>query len=212
MASISVEKFDIAGTIRHHFESAKIALLNTPYWVWPLPFLLCVVILLIRETPIGWMTEKPVMEIIAPTIIGLTAMLVLFVHHWTRELFTLMLACLVWALFMRELHFYGTSRGLYITIIVLTVMASYKRDELKEFLSQRAIGTLLPLALWTYFVSKLFDRHVFRSLPDYALWHDNVEETLEASGHVITLALVVMTLRYASLRIQKRAGNKKTAG
>ncbi len=211
MADASTKKFDIAGTISHHFESAKIALLNTPYWVWPLPFLLCIVILLIRQSPVGWMTEKPVMEIIAPTIIGLTAILVLFVHRWTRELFTLMLACLVWALFMRELHFYGTGRGLYITVFVLAVMASYKRDELKEFLSQRAIGTLLPLALWTYFVSKLFDRHVFRSLPDYLLWHDNVEETLEASGHAFTLALVIMTLRYASLRIQKGEGNKKAA-
>ncbi len=207
MTGTTTRKFDITGTIRHHFESAKMALLGIPFWVWPLPFVLCLVILLIRQTPIGWMTEKPVQEIIAPTVICLTAILVLFVHRWTRELFTLMLAALVWALFMRELHFIGTSRALYATIIVLAVLASYKRDEIAEFLNQRAIGTLLPLAMWTYFVSKLFDRHVFRSLPDYALWHDNVEETLETSGHVMTFALVVMTLRYASLRSRKGAKN-----
>lgn len=212
MASKTTKKFDIAGTIRHHFESAKMALLNIPFWVWPLPFLFCVVILLIRQSPIGWMTEKPNQEIIAPTVICLTAILVLFVHRWTRELFTLMLACLVWALFMRELHFFGTSRALYITVIVLAVMASYKRDELAEFLSQRAIGTLLPLALWTYFVSKQFDRHVFSFLPDYVLWHDNVEETLETCGHVLTFSLVIATLRYASTRSQKNTrAKKKTA-
>ena len=209
MSDTSTKKFDITGTIRHHFESAKMALLNIPLWVWPLPFLLCFVILLLRISPIGWMTEKPVQEIIAPTVICLTALLVLFVHHWTRELFTLMLACLVWALFMRELHFIGTSRALYAMVIVLAWLASSRRDQIVEFLSQRAIGTLLSLSLWTYFVSKLFDRHVFRSLPDYALWHDNVEETLETSGHVLTFALVVMTLRYASLRGGKGAKDNK---
>lgn len=155
------------------------------------------------------MTEKPNQELIAPTVICLTAMLVLFVHRRTRELFTLMLACLVWALFMRELHFIGTSRALYITVITLTIIASYKRDELAEFLSQRAIGTLLPLALWTYFVSKLFDRHVFQFIPDYALWHENVEETLETCGHVFTFSLVIATLRYASTRIKKSSRSKK---
>lgn len=201
MAGFQLEKSDIGGAVRHHFESAKITLLNTPYWVWPAPFLMSVVILLIRETPIGWITEKPVMEIIAPTIIGLTAILTLFVHYWTRELFTLMLAFLVWALFLRELHFYGTSKGLYITVTALAIIASLKRENLRAFLSRRAIGTLLPLAMWTYFISKMFDRHMFRFLPDYGLWHNNVEETLEVIGHALTFALVIMTLRYASLRI-----------
>lgn len=209
MASTTSKKFDIAGIIRHHFESAKMALLNTPIWVWPLPFILCLVILLIRQSPIGWITEKSVQEIIAPTIICLTAILVLFVHRWTREWFTLMLACLVWALFMRELHFYGTSWALYTTVIVLAVVASHKRDEIAEFLGQRAIGTLLTLSLWTYFVTKLFDRHYFSFLPYYNDWNNNVEESLETIAHVMVFALVVMTLRIGSLRSQKGTRKKK---
>jgi len=203
------KKFDIAGTILHHLESAKMTLLGIPFWVWPMPFLLCIVILLIRQTPIGWMTEKPVQEIIAPTVICLTAVLVLFVHRWTRELFTLMLAVLVWALFMRELHFYGTGRGLYATVIVLAFLASAKRDKLGEFLGQRSIGALLGLSLWTYIVSKMFDRHYFSFLPAYHDWNNNVEETLETCGHLFVLSLVVMTLRFASLRSKKSSGDKK---
>ena len=176
------KKFDIAGTILHHLESAKMTLLGIPFWVWPMPFLLCIVILLIRQPPIGWMTEKPVQEIIAPTVICLTAVLVLFVHRWTRELFTLMLAVLVWALFMRELHFYGTGRGLYATVIVLAFLASAKRDKLGDFLGQRSIGALLGLSLWTYIVSKMFDRHYFSFLPAYHDWNNNVEETLDTCG------------------------------
>ncbi len=203
------KKFDIAGTILHHLESAKMTLLGIPFWVWPMPFLLCVVILLIRQSPIGWITEKPVQEIIAPTVICLTAVLVLFVHRWTRELFTLMLAVLVWALFMRELHFYGTGRGLYATVIVLAFLASAKRDILGEFLGQRSIGALLGLSIWTYIVSKMFDRHYFSFLPAYHDWNNNVEETLETCGHLFVLSLVVMTLRYASLRSREISGDKK---
>ncbi|MCK5495157.1 MAG: hypothetical protein KAI80_02000 [Hyphomicrobiaceae bacterium] len=203
------KKFDIAGTILHHLESAKMTLLGIPFWVWPMPFLLCVVILLIRQSPIGWMTEKPVQEIIAPTVICLTAVLVLFVHRWVRELFTIMLAVLVWALFMRELHFYGTGRGLYATVIVLAFLASAKRDKLGDFLGQRSIGALLGLSLWTYIISKMFDRHYFSFLPAYHDWNNNVEETLETCGHLFVLSLVVMTLRYASLRSREISGDKK---
>ena len=209
MTGKNKKKFNIAGTILHHLESAKMTLLGIPFWVWPMPFLLCIVILLIRQTPIGWMTEKPVQEIIAPTVICLTAVLVLFVHRWTRELFTLMLAVLVWALFMRELHFYGTGRGLYATVIVLAFLASAKRDKLGDFLGQRSIGALLGLSLWTYIVSKMFDRHYFSFLPAYHDWNNNVEETLETCGHLFVLSLVVMTLRYASLRSKKSSGDKK---
>ncbi len=203
------KKFDIAGTILHHLESAKMTLLGIPFWVWPMPFLLGVVILLIRQSPIGWLTEKPVQEIIAPTVICLTAVLVLFVHRWARELFTIMLAVLVWALFMRELHFIGTSWALYATVVVLAFLASAKRDELSEFLGQRSIGALLGLSLWTYIVSKMFDRHYFSFLPAYHDWNNNVEETLETCGHLFVLSLVVMTLRYASLRSREISGDKK---
>jgi len=203
------KKFDITGTILHHLESAKMTLLGIPFWVWPLPFLLCVVILLIRQSPIGWMTEKPVQEIMAPTVISLTAVLVLFVHRWVRELFTVMLAILVWVLFMRELHFYGTGRALYATVVVLAFLASAKRDELSDFLGQRSICTLLSLSLWTYIVSKMFDRHYFSFLPAYNDWNNNVEETLETFGHLFVLSLVVMTLRYASLRSREGSSDKK---
>ena len=30
------KKFNIAGTILHHLESAKMTLLGIPFWVWPM--------------------------------------------------------------------------------------------------------------------------------------------------------------------------------
>jgi hypothetical protein len=209
MASTSSKKFDIAGMIRHHFESAKMALLSIPIWVALVPVLLCIVILLIRQTPIGWFTEKPVQELAAPVVIGLTAGLALIVHYWLREFFTLLLACFVWALFLRELHFVGTSTGLYISIILLAWWASSRRDEIRDFVKWPSIRALLSCSIWTYFVTKLFDRHYFSFLPYYNDWNNNVEESLETIAHVMVFALVVVTLRIGSLRGQKGTRKKK---
>jgi len=188
------------GTIRHHMESARDALIGTPLWVWPVPALLCVIILLILQTPLGWITAKPFQEIAAPMVIGLTAGLALAVHYWLRSLFTLMLACFAVALFFRELHFVGTNNGIYLAVIILAVWASAKREEIREFIGNRWIAGLLACAVWTYFVTKLFDRHYLSFLPNYVAWENNAEESLETFGHLMVFALVVLTLRLGSLR------------
>ncbi|GBE43439.1 MAG TPA: hypothetical protein ENH05_03240 [Rhizobiales bacterium] len=200
MTNDASRRFPLESTVRHHLGSAKAALLGAPYWVWPLPFLLSAGIFLILQSPIGWFTEKPVQEIVAPVVIGLAAVLALFVHRWVREFFTLLLACFVWALFLRELHFYGTSNGAYAAIILLAWWASSRRDEIRDFLKWPSIRGLLAASLWTYFVTKLFDRHYFSFLPGYYSWNNNVEESLETLAHAMVLALVVVTLRIGSLQ------------
>lgn len=200
MTDDTSKRFSIESTVRHHLTSAKTALLGTPYWVWPLPLLLGAGILLMRQSPIGWFTEKPVQEIAAPVVIGLAAVLALFVHRWVRAFFTLLLACFAGVLFLRELHFSGTGTGAYAAIILLAWWASSRRDEIRDFLKWPSIRGLLGGSLWTYLITKMFDRHYFSFLPDYLSWHDNVEESLETLAHVMVLALVVMTLRLGSLQ------------
>ena len=84
----TTKRIDIAGMVRHHLGSARAAFAGTPYWVWPLPLLLCAGILLIRRSPAGWLTEKDIQEIAAPVVLSMTAGLVLFVHRWARALGT----------------------------------------------------------------------------------------------------------------------------
>jgi len=194
----------ITHAVRHHIESAKLAVLGTPYWVWPMPLLLCAAILLILQTPIGWFTEKPVQEIVAPVVLGITAVLALFVYYRVREFFTLLLACFALALFLRELHFLGTNNGFYVAVILLAWLASSRRDAIHQFLRRRSIGALLSCSLWTYFVTKLIDRHYLSFLPEYVDWHDSVEESLETLGHLMVFALVVVALRVGN--IQGRTG------
>lgn len=198
------QRFDAVAWLRHHAASARMALAGIPYWVWPLPALLWIAVLLIMQTPFRWITEKDVLELISPMVLALAAGTALFVHRWARESFTLMLACFCWALFFRELHFTGTSRGIYAALIVLAWWASSRRDEILPFLARRPVAALLSGAAWTYFITKQLDRHNFGFLPNYRDWNNNVEESLETLAHLMVFALVVATLRAAWLLEAKR--------
>ena len=195
----------IGDTFSYHLNSARAALTGLPLWVWPVPVVLALAVLGVTFSPLGWVTAKPVQEIAAPVVIGMTAVLSFFVHRWTRETFTLLLTVFCWTLFARELHFTGTNNGAYIAIVVLAWLASTKRAEIVHYLRQRPVSGLLGSAVLTYFVTKLFDRGYFSFLLEYRLWHSNVEETMETCGHLMVFALVVVTLHAGSALSRMRA-------
>jgi len=203
----------IKETLNHHLSSARAVFKGLPYWVWPLPLILAQIILILLHTPLGWITEKPVQEIVAPVVIGIAAIMSFFVHRWVNETFTLLLAFFTWTLFVRELHFYGTNNGAYIAIALLAWLASSKRDAFNEYLRWLSVRALLGGSMLTYIVTKVLDRGYLSFLPEYSNWNSNVEESLETCGHLMVLALVVVTLRIGSARIGARlTDNLKVSG
>ena len=160
----------------------------------------------------GWITSKPVQEIAAPVVIGLAAGLSIAVHYRLRQLFSLMLACFAVALFLRELHFTGTTFGLYSTVFVLAVWGNAKWERIRDFAANREIASLLACAVWTYLIAKMFDRHYLSFLPNYYGWHDNVEETLESFGHLMVFALVVATLQLGTVLQTRQAADRADTG
>ncbi len=180
-----------------HWDSGWAALRATPLLAFAIPFLATGLILLIRLSPVGWVTEKPVQEIIAPTVLALAAGSVLLVHHWTRAKFTLMLSVFVWALFLRELHFEFMNGGILFALAGLMWWLSNVRQQLVEWLSSFWIRLWLAGCFCTYFISDMMDRHLFSFLPHYRSWNDNVEETLETVGHLMVFALVFMAFKTA---------------
>lgn len=187
-------------------KTAVVVLKSIPVFVWLLPFVLSLIIWAITRTPMGWMTEKPVQEIVAPVVIGMTAALVLVVHRWVGAKFSLLLACFVWALFFRELHFWGTNNGFYIALVAIMIWGWLSRSQISEFLQCRVIRFFLSGAFLIYFLSKIVDRGYLAFLPEFSVWRHNLEETLETCGHLLVFALVVMTLRVATLRKQQNQG------
>lgn len=180
-----------------HWDSGWAALRATPLLVFFLPFLAAGVILLIRLSPVGWITEKPQQELVAPTVLAIAAGSVLFVHHWVRAKFSLMLSIFVWALFLRELHFEFMNGGILFALAGLMWWLSNVRHELVEWLSNFWIRLWLAGSFFTYFMSDMMDRHLFSFLPHYQSWNNNVEETLETFGHAMVFALVLVTLKVA---------------
>jgi hypothetical protein len=172
---------------------------SIPLLMWGMPFVLSLVIWVIARTPVGWMTEKQVQEIAAPIVIGLTAGLVLMVHKWVQTRFSLILACFVWSLFLRELHFWGTNNGFYIALVAIVIWSWVSRSQLVDFLQYISIRYFLSGAFLIYLLSKIVDRGYLAFLPEFTSWRHNLEETLETSGHVMVFCLVVMTYRIATL-------------
>ncbi|MEP1208513.1 MAG: hypothetical protein ABJM29_11000 [Rhizobiaceae bacterium] len=199
---------DLGTSLKHqfsiHWDSSWAALRATPLLVYVLPFLAAAVILLVRPTSVGWVTEKPVQELIAPTILAMAAGSVLFVYYWTRAKFALMLALFVWALFLRELHFEFMNGGILFALAGLMWWLSNVREELVGWLKVYWIRLWLAGSFFTYFISDMMDRHLFSFLPHYASWHDNVEESLESIGHLMVFALVFTTLKVAGDIVAKK--------
>ncbi|MGD9867273.1 MAG: hypothetical protein AB7U38_04645 [Hyphomicrobiales bacterium] len=189
------ERARALGTPRHHFESAMAALLGTPWWAWFVPFLIGGCVLLLMQTPLGWITDKRIEEVLGPIIMGITAAIAIHGYWRSRGFLTLILAIFCCALFFREWHFWSSSTGFVLAFAFLLWWASMGRDELKPWLAQPRVRGLLTSAMWTYFISQVLDRNILLSLPDYLSWHNNVEETLENSGHLMVLALVLTVQR-----------------
>jgi hypothetical protein len=103
------------------------------------------------------------------------------------------LAVFVLCLFLRELHFRGTNTGFYIALVALIWWASHARDRLEPFISNKTIVTLLMSVLWTYAVSKTFDRHLWDAAMTGGLSRDLFEENLEILGHLLFVLLVMVS-------------------
>ena len=141
-------------------------------------------------------------EFITPTVLEMAAGSVWFLHYWTREKFTLMLAIFVWALFLRELHFEFMNGGILCSLAGLMWWLSMVRQELAQWLENYWIRLWLAAPFFTYFMADMLDRHLFSFLPHYRSWNNNVEETM---AHVMVFTLVFMTFKIAQeISVKKR--------
>jgi len=180
---------------RQHYASGWAALRATPPFAFLMPLLSIALIAIVQQLPFAWFTEKPVQEIAAPVVLAIAAGTVLVGYRWFRETLPLMLAVLVWALFLRELHFEFMNGGILFALAGLAWWLSTVRLEIADWLAHFWIRFWLASAFLSYFISDMLDRHVFSFLPNYRSWNNNVEESLETCGHVMIFALVLATIR-----------------
>lgn len=120
--------------------------------------------------------------------IGLWLSLRGFYYRWLT-LLSLSLLC-------REIHFQGTSTGIYFVIPLLFWYASLHFRELQPYAGSRLLVSLLAGAFVTYFFTITVDRAVWKFLPHHDHWRNNIEETLETLGHAMILATILLSPIY----------------
>jgi hypothetical protein len=134
----------------------------------------------------------------SPSIVIGGAVFALAMVFVARELFTRMpvfnpdwvlLSLFVLTALCRELHFPGTSKGVWVSLVVLVMAAWAWRERLVEPLSRGMRKPALIQMFSTYLLGVLIARHAFKFLPlDPKLINLGLEESLENLAHFMLLA------------------------
>lgn len=184
----------LSGVVEWHWDTAVRVLRATPAWVLLVPLAGMLVIYVLNTSPaIAPFLDKEHAEFIAPVILAFGVIIAAALAATRLEPYFYWLAIFAFCLFLRELHFRGTNTGFYIAFVLLIWWASHARERLEPFISDRRIASLLMAVLWTYLVSKTFDRHVWDSQMTGGMSRDLFEENLENLGHVLFVVLVIVS-------------------
>lgn len=132
-------------------------------------------------------------EILSPMVLAIGTTVAVWLAATRPHVYYKWQALFVFACFLRELHFQGTNTGFYIAAVLLLGWVSHARERLEPFISDRRIMTLLVSVLWTYFISKTFDRHLWDGLLTGVPMRDLFEENLELLGHILLVVLVLVS-------------------
>lgn len=157
-------------------------------------------------------------EIIAVWIMSLVVAMFLFraiKYKLKTDIIFLIVAV---AFLCREVHFVGTSTGVYIVVSCAGVLAWYWRDAiLDELDGKNQIKAAIFCMFWSYLVTLLIQRRVFKAkrcplLPNEKAVHIILEEVTENAAHLAFLAVAIIAFLYPVIikKIEEnRNGNKE---
>ncbi len=132
-----------------------------------------------------WTVSKPTLENTAVVSLIVFLLIALFRYHTHRSAALSWSIFLLAALLMREIHFSGTTTGVYVAMLLLLYVALRNFDQYTGFLDHPKVTTGLALAFSTYFLSVTLDQRWWRGLPGEAEAHVTLEESLEILGHLL---------------------------
>ena len=111
----------------------------------------------------------------------------------TRHLFFIWATTLLIVLFCREIHFRGTTTGVYVGFAIVIMFMLLKYDKLNEFLNNPIFLTFFAVGFASYFLTYTIDQRWWKALiPGEEIFHTHLEEFMEVFGHcVIGFTLVL---------------------
>lgn len=134
-------------------------------------------------------------EFLAPIILATATVVMLTRWFGERQPLVLMLTVLDAVFLCRELHFAGTSKGVYVALFLLGIWAIYWWPNLRRDLRSNRTTPYLLFGFMTYVLSQAVARRAFRGiLPLEAtsdVFRTGLEEVLENLAH-LTMLLVAL--------------------
>jgi len=115
-----------------------------------------------------------------------------------RSEFHLFMAVLCAAFFCREWHFAGTSKGIYVALVLLGIWAVIRRVKFTGVIGKSHLRIWTVTMMATYLLSQLVARRVFKHipiLPNEDNLHIPLEETLETLAHLTMIVVCVISLK-----------------
>lgn len=195
----------IRSALAFHGRNGWAVLRHCSPWILLVPAAVICLIVVDSRRGLLWFEQKTTQEIIAPSILAI-AILVSSLY-WARaaDFCSHWLLLLSAALFCRELHFWGTNNGIYLAIILLLWYASRHTERMRSFLQSRCCVSLFAGAVFTYGLSKTFDRGYWMKIAGWPDWQDTMEESLESTAHLMILALAITA--YLGWGQRRRSGS-----
>jgi hypothetical protein len=100
------------------------------------------------------------------------------------------------AFFSREIHFVGTSNGVYFAVLIIAIWAWRWRDRLAGPVNTGSFKSWLFATGWAYFLALLVQRRFFKHVfPDALLsWEQSIHVPMEEGMEVVAHALLLVTV------------------
>jgi len=157
---------------------------------WPLllgPGIFFVVYISYHLNPTAscWVVNKSRLENIALVLTSAATIAYIARAFISKRFIFTFLAVLSGAFLCREIHFTGTSVGIYIALVALALWGIYKQDEIFENLSKGCFLQWLVSTVFVYFLGVLMARRALKFLPLEHDLHVAFEEMLEDGAHLM---------------------------
>jgi len=141
-----------------------------------------------------WWLSKGHHEVAALVLLGGTVA-GFAVRLWLRRgggRHAILLLALSAAFLCREIHFAGTTNGIWVAIGLILVWGAWWWPRINEALLQEPGRFMLLAAAFTYFCGQLIERRVFKAsrlavLPNEQAAHVMLEEVIENGAHLLFL-------------------------
>jgi hypothetical protein len=161
---------------------------------------------------IGGIAVKAKCEIIAIFLMSLVVAVFLLrtiIYKMQADILMLILGI---AFLCREIHFAGTGVGVYIVAVIVGLLAWVWRDNILDELDGRnQVKAALFCMFWSYLVTLLIQRRVFREhrigiLPNEDIMHIPLEEITENCAHLAFLSVALIAFLYPRIIKKKSVG------